>query len=257
MAVLHTHRFGDPAGERVLAVHGITAHGRRFRRLAEEAWPARATLAVDLRGHGRSTSDGPWSIRQHVTDLVDTLDAAEWGAVDVVGHSYGGAIGLALLATAPARVRRLVLLDPALALAGDFASRAATDTIESDGWASVEEATVARNAGLGDDINPGVAEDIADHLVEGADGRFRFRYHKPAVVTGWGEVCHPLPSTITPVPALLVVADRAGLVAPSTVDGLRALFGDRLRVEHLDSGHMHYWERFDETASIVTSFLDA
>lgn len=256
MAVLHTHRFGSPDGVRLLAVHGITAHGRRFRRLADEAWPQRHTLAVDLRGHGRSTFDGPWSIRQHVTDLVDTLDAAGWDAVDVVGHSYGGAIGLSLLATAPERVRRLVLLDPALALAGDFASRAATDTIEFGGWATVEEATRARNAGLGDEINWGVAEDIAEHLVEGEDGRFRFRYHKPAVVTGWGEVCYPLPAAITPVPALLVVADKAELVSPATIDGLRALFGDRLRVTHLDAGHMHYWERFEETAALVTAFLD-
>ena len=75
MAVLHTHLFGDPGGAPVLAVHGITAHGRRFRRLAEEAWPDRRTLAVDLRGHGRSTADGPWSIPQHVADLIETADA--------------------------------------------------------------------------------------------------------------------------------------------------------------------------------------
>lgn len=256
MAVLHTHRFGARHGESLLAVHGITAHGRRFRRLAEEAWPERQTLAVDLRGHGRSTFDGPWSIRQHVTDLLDTLDDAGWDAVDVVGHSYGGAIGLALLATAPERVRRLVLLDPALALAGDFASNAAADTIEFAGWATVEEATIARNAGLGEDINWGVAEDIAEHLVQGDDGRFRFRYHKPAVVTGWGEVCYPLPVSISAVPALLVVADKAELVSDATIAGLEGLFGELLRVEHLDAGHMHYWERFEETAQMVTAFLD-
>ena len=256
MAVLHTHRFGEPSGEPLLAVHGITAHGRRFRRLAEEAWPQRHTLAVDLRGHGRSTSDGPWSIRQHVTDLIDTLDDAGWDAVDVVGHSYGGAIGMALLAAAPERVRRLVLLDPALALTGDFASRSAAETIEFAGWATVEEATIARNAGLGEEINWGVAEDIAEHLVQGEDGRFRFRYHKPAVVTGWGEVCYPLPASITPVPALLVVADKAELVSQATITGLGELFGDGLQVEHLDAGHMHYWERFDDTAELVTRFLD-
>ena len=64
MAVLNVHHFGDPDGEPLLAVHGITAHGRRFRRLAEEALPQRRTVAVDLRGHGRSVYDGPWSIPQ-------------------------------------------------------------------------------------------------------------------------------------------------------------------------------------------------
>ena len=106
MTVLHTYELGDPDGEPMLAIHGITAHGRRFRRLAEEAWPERRTVAVDLRGHGHSTSDGPWSIPQHVTDLLDTLDDLGLDGVDVVGHSDGGAIALALLAAAPERVRR-------------------------------------------------------------------------------------------------------------------------------------------------------
>jgi lipase len=255
MAVLHTHEFGDPTGEPLLAIHGITGHGRRYRRLAEERLAHRHTVAVDLRGHGRSTYDAPWSIPQHVADLIDTLDANGVGSVDVVGHSYGGAIALALLAAAPDRVRHLVLLDPALAQPGANGSQNATNTIEDPGWSTIEEATIARKAGLGDEINPGVAEDIADHLVLGGDGRFRFRYHKPAVVTGWGEVCAPLPTQIQAVPALLVVADRAQLVTPAIEAQLVELFGGELAVVHLDSGHMLYWDRFDETAEAVGSFL--
>lgn len=255
MSVLNVHELGDPEGEPLLAIHGITAHGLRFRRLAQEAWPERHTFAVDLRGHGRSLSDGPWSIPQHVRDLIDTLDVNGLDRVDVVGHSYGGAIGLALLAAAPERVRRIALLDPALAISGSLASSNALGTIADPGWDSVEEATIARNAGLGDEINPAVVEDVAEHLVLGDDGRYRFRFHRPAVVTGWGEVCHPLPGSIEPRPALLVVADRAGLVAPETIDALRALFGDRLRVEHLDCGHMLYWEDFAGTAAAVVPFL--
>jgi lipase len=255
MAVLHTHDFGDPAGEPLLAVHGITAHGRRFERLATEAWPQRHTVSVDLRGHGRSTSDGPWSIRQHVADLLETMDAVGFDSVDVVGHSYGGAIALALLEAAPERVRRLVMLDPALALSGSFASAAAMGTIADQGWASVEEATVARNAGLGDEIHPAVRIEIEEHLVQDEEGRYRFRYHRPAVITGWGEVCFPLPVAIHAVPALLLVADQADLVSPAAEAGLQALFRDALQVVHLDCGHMVYWERFEDTAAAITSFL--
>jgi len=39
VTILNFHDLGDPAGVAVLAVHGITAHGLRFRRLAEQAWP--------------------------------------------------------------------------------------------------------------------------------------------------------------------------------------------------------------------------
>jgi lipase len=257
MSVLHFHEFGNPAGEPILAVHGITAHGRRFRRLAEEAWPERRTIAVDLRGHGRSTYDGPWSLPQHVTDLIDTLDHVGIESADFVVHSYGGAIALALLVRASERVRRLVLLDPALALDGVEASEAALAQFEPGGWASIEEASIARRGELGDEHAATIAEEIAEHLVQGDDGRYRFRFHKPAIVTGWGEMSYPMPDTLPPVPTMVVVCDNADIVTPAALAGLEALLGEHLRVEHLDSGHMLYWERFDDTARLVTGFLAA
>lgn len=255
MTVLNVHDLGDPAGEPMLAVHGIRAHGLRFRRLAEEGWPERRTLAVDLRGHGRSTSDGPWSIGQHVADLIDTLDAAGVGEVDVVGHSYGGVIGLHLLGAHAHRVRRLVMLDPAFLLPGATGSAQALATIADPGFASVEEAAIARNEGLGHEIHPAVHEELAEHLVQGDDGRYRFRFHPPAVVTGWGELCRPLPAVREPKPSLLVTATRAEWVTDEVIAGLRHLLGSRLSTSTIDCGHMLYWERFDETAAAVVTFL--
>lgn len=255
MTILNDYDLGDPAGVPVLAIHGITAHGLRFRRLAEEAWPQRRTIAVDLRGHGRSISDGPWSIERHVGDVIDTLDSLGLDRIDVVGHSYGGAISLSLLAHAPERVRSLVLLDPAVAQTGSWSSEMAMSSIAaSSGWESIDAATAARNSGLGDAINPAVIEDIGQHLVHGEDGRYRFRYHLPAVVTGWGEMSKPLPAEITPVPALLMVADRAQLVTARIEASLAELFAGQLTTEHLDCGHMLYWERFDDTADAIIRF---
>ena len=148
-----------------------------------------------------------------------------------------------------------MLLDPALALAGDFASNAAADTIDFAGWATVEEATIARNAGLGDDTNWGVAEDIAEHLVQGDDGRFRFRLPQAG-----GR--HRLGRGVLPAADIDHRGSRAARGRGQGGAGVRGddrraagLFGDLLQVEHLDAGHMHYWERFDDTAELVTTFL--
>ena len=49
------HEWGDPAAPAVVCVHGVTGHGERFKRLAEERWASRfRVVAPDLRGHGRS-----------------------------------------------------------------------------------------------------------------------------------------------------------------------------------------------------------
>jgi pimeloyl-ACP methyl ester carboxylesterase len=179
MAVLHTHEFGDGAGAPLLALHGVTGHGRRYRRLGDEGWPDRRTVAVDLRGHGRSTSDGPWNVQQHVDDLIDTLDALQLPELDVVGHSYGGTIALALLARAPERVRTLALLDPALTVTAEMADLAALSMIADQGFATVDEAVAFRTGG-DERLTETVAAEVADHLVEGDDGRYRFRFHRPA-----------------------------------------------------------------------------
>jgi lipase len=258
MTVLHHHEFGDPAGAPLLAVHGIGAHGRRWRRLGDEALADRRVIAVDLRGHGRSTYDGPWSVPQHVTDLVDTLDAAGVvGPVDVLSHSFGGVLAIALLIREPGRVARIVLLDPALCFPGADASEAALGVIEHPGWETVDEALVARNAGLGDEIHPSVREEIDEHLVLGADGRYRFRVHRPAVVTAWGELCLPIPevSTVSTVPTLLVPAMRADFVTPEVEAELADRFGSSLTTVRVDAGHLLYWEQFDETAAVVAGFL--
>ena len=59
---LHLHEWGDPGAPVVLCLHGVTGHGLRFRRLAEERLATRyRVLAPDLRGHGRSGWEPPWT----------------------------------------------------------------------------------------------------------------------------------------------------------------------------------------------------
>ncbi|MEO6125001.1 MAG: alpha/beta hydrolase [Ilumatobacteraceae bacterium] len=257
MTILNFYDLGDPDGSPLLAVHGIKSHGLRFRRLATEAWPQRRTIAVDLRGHGRSTPDGPWSIDRHIDDLIETLDSLGLDQIDVVGHSYGGAISLALLARAPQRVRSLVMLDPALDQTGQWATARAEDSLSNNSWESIDVATAVHSEGLSDVAHSGVVEDIGQHLVHGADGRYRFRYHLPAVITGWGEMSKPLPSMIEVRPALLVVADRAQLVTARTESTLMQLFAGQLTTEHIDCGHMVYWEAFEELADAMIRFWSA
>ncbi|MGD9794468.1 MAG: alpha/beta fold hydrolase [Acidimicrobiia bacterium] len=255
MAVLHTHHFGNIAGEPILAVHGITGHGGRFRRCGEEGWPERRTIAVDLRGHGHSLPDAPWSIEQHVTDLLDTLDAHDIDSTDVIGHSYGGQIALYLLAAAPDRVRRLVLLDPAYARPGADGLGAALDAIAFTGWDSVEAATAARLAAVSASGADGVYEDLRHHLMVDDDGRYRLRFSRPAVVAGWGELSRPLPHISVTRPTLLVGATKAPFVTTERTEELRGALGDQLCTTTLPCGHLVYWEDFEGTVAAVDGFL--
>ena len=97
----------------MLCLHGVTGHGRRFRQLAEERLADHRVIGVDYRGHGRSGWEPPWSVEQHVADLVETSEALGISGAAWLGHSFGGKLVAELAARYPDRVERAVLLDPA------------------------------------------------------------------------------------------------------------------------------------------------
>src|SRR5918996_355007 len=144
---LHVHEWGDSSAPPVVCVHGVAAHGRRFRKLAEERLAARfRVLAPDLRGHGRSDHDPPWDISTHADDLLETLDEAGVGVATWVGHSFGARLVLELASRSQERIRCAALLDPAIQILPhvglDFAEEAAKD----HSYASADEAIQARLA---------------------------------------------------------------------------------------------------------------
>jgi lipase len=240
----------------VLALHGVTGHGTRFRRLATEGLPELRWIAPDLRGHGRSDWNPPWSAEQLVTDAIDVLDAEGLGRVTVIGHSWGGLLATHLAARDPQRVERLVLLDPSIARDPGEMLEAAESTRLDDGWESPELARAERTSGFPVHAHAEVAADVEEALELGDDGRWRLRYCRSAVVTAWSEMAAPAASIAGyPGPALVLEALRDGTTTEAALDQLRADLGSRLVHQTLDCGHVVYWEVFDEVVAELRAFL--
>ena len=73
---LNAHVWGGDSAPPVVCLHGISGHGQRFRRLAEERLTGHRVLGLDLRGHGRSGWNPPWDIATHVSDVLETVRRA-------------------------------------------------------------------------------------------------------------------------------------------------------------------------------------
>ena len=96
---LHLHEWGHAEAPAVVCLHGVSAHGRRYRRLAEDRLARRfRVLAPDLRGHGRSGYEPPWSITTQLGDVVETIEATGAEPRVWIGHSYGARLILELCA---------------------------------------------------------------------------------------------------------------------------------------------------------------
>jgi lipase len=247
---LHVHAWGDPAAPPVVCIHGVTGHGERFRRLAEERWAKRfRVLAPDLRGHGRSGYEPPWTFATHVADLVETLDALEIDSAAWVGHSFGGRLTLELAAAHPERVRRAVLLDPAIQVLPHIAEVVAEQERSEPVYDSPEDYADRREDSPPREL---VLEDALLHCEQLPDGRLRRRTSQPAVISIYGELASapPPPDTLR-APTLLIHAPAYGLVREEQL----AAYADRVETLAVPGMHMVMWDAFDEVANAVDSFL--
>jgi lipase len=100
-------------GAPVVALHGSASAGAQWRSLSAQLGTPFRVIAPDLAGYGRSGWPvGRPSLAAEAAFLRPVL--AEPGApVHLVGHSFGGAVALALAITLPQAVRSLTLLEPA------------------------------------------------------------------------------------------------------------------------------------------------
>lgn len=99
------------AGPTVLVLHGGLGYIEDMSYQIRELAKSHFVIAVDSRGHGRST-DGNGSLNYSLMsdDMAKVLDHLKVDRVDVVGWSDGGIIGLDLAMRHPERVRRLVAI---------------------------------------------------------------------------------------------------------------------------------------------------
>lgn len=253
--LLHTYTWGSPDGPPVVCVHGVTAHGQRFRRLARERLADCNVVAVDLRGHGRSGWEPPWTLETHVADLVETatdlgLERATW-----IGFSFGGRLVADLAIRDPWLVERVILLDPALQLPAEYALSAAEDEQDVQTFLTREDAVEARIAqgGLVSTPRAFIEEEMRDHLTQTIDGRFVKRYSRPAAIAAWGEMARP-PTPPADVPTLMVTGRDSEVPTAQEADRYSWLLGENFVQVEVDAGHNVLWDAFERTCDAIVGF---
>jgi lipase len=255
---LHLHRYGPDGSPRVLAIHGLTGHGRRWEHLATRHLSGVALVAPDLLGHGRSPWRAPWTIDANAAALVSILaDVPE--PVVVVGHSFGGAIALHLAAIRPDLVAGLVLLDPAVGLDGDWMREVAEAMFASPDYPDREEARAEKRFGSWADVDDAQLDDELDeHLIELPNGRVGWRISVPAMMSYWSELARPMSVPASEIPTVLVRAMRTSppYVTDTVLTGLRDRLGARFELLDVDCDHMVAQAKPEETAAVIGQLLD-
>ncbi|HZA09336.1 alpha/beta hydrolase [Mycobacterium sp.] len=255
---LNVYRYGPAEEIRVLAIHGLTGHGKRWQTLAEKHLADVALAAPDLIGHGRSSWAAPWTIDANVDALAALLDRDADGPVLVVGHSFGGALALNLAAVRPDLVDALVLLDPAVGLDGERMRDLADDMVESPDYTDREEARAEKANGSWADVDPAELDaELDEHLVDWPRGRVGWRISLPAMLSYWSELARPVvvPRSGTRTTLVRAVRTDPPYVGDALIEALEVGLGPDFTRVDFDCAHMVPLAKPAETAAVIRKLL--
>jgi pimeloyl-ACP methyl ester carboxylesterase len=93
----------------LVLIHGIGADGRMFAPVVERLADSARIVNWNLPGFGGKALDGPLTFPGLAAALTADLDALGIERAVLLGHSIGGMVAQELAATAPQRVRALIL----------------------------------------------------------------------------------------------------------------------------------------------------
>jgi pimeloyl-ACP methyl ester carboxylesterase len=102
--------YGDP----LILLHGWGSRLDALRILQDYLSEYFDTISLDLPGFGNT--DFPktdWALDDYVNFLLSFVEQLNIKRFDIIGHSFGGRLGIKLAARHPDHVRRLVLIDSA------------------------------------------------------------------------------------------------------------------------------------------------
>ena len=136
--------WGDPRNRDVLVcVHGLTRSSRDFDELARALCAQFRIVCPDVAGRGESdrlADPKLYTWTQYVADMVTLIARLDVEAVNWLGTSMGGFVGMALAALAGSPVKKLVLNDAAPVIGKAALERIATYVGKAPSFASLDEA---------------------------------------------------------------------------------------------------------------------
>lgn len=267
---LSLHYDDEGEGPAVLCLAGLTRNGRDFDEFAAALPDRFRLLRLDSRGRGRSDHDpdfNKYNVMTEAADAVALLDHLGVEKAAIVGSSRGGLLAMVIAATAPARLRGVVLND-----VGPVVDPAGVEKIMSylgvkPTARTIEEATMAMEEAYGADF-PGAGADFWRYWAErgyeeGEDG-LTLRYDpklrdaveaQAASFDPKGPGLWPLFAALGPVPTLVLRGENSDLLSDETLEAMRKAKPDLLTAIVQRRGHI---PRLNEPDAIgpILGFLD-
>jgi 3-oxoadipate enol-lactonase len=143
--VLHCRLHGAPSGPKLVLANSLGTDARIWDAVVETLANHYRILSYDKRGHGLSDApDGPYTLDDHVDDLLALAAGAGFQNFALAGISVGGLIAQRLAIREPGRVAALVLCDTAAKVGSELMWNERIETVRRSGLAAISEMVLER-----------------------------------------------------------------------------------------------------------------
>ncbi len=107
------HYVDEGDGDPILAIHGNPTWSFYWRNIIRGFSPTYRVIAPDHIGMGLSEKPAgyDYSMQQHSTNLIDLIDQLDLSNITLLGHDWGGAIGLNAMTQRPDRFKQFVMFN--------------------------------------------------------------------------------------------------------------------------------------------------
>ena len=198
--------------------------------LEDELLPGYRVASFQQRGIAPSTTEGPFTVQQHIADVVAVLDHLGWERAILVGHSWGGHLVIHCAAAVPHRLAGVVAVDP-LGAVGDGGNAAFEAELlsrvpaESRTLAAELDARAQRGEGSDDDALEGLRLMWPAYYADPAAAPAMpvlLRLSTPAYAGTFGDALQRLPELEKSLPGIRIpVGVVAGVDSPIPVAAAR------------------------------------
>jgi esterase len=256
---LHRTEIGV-GGPRVVMLHGLFGQGKNWTSTAKAlAGEARVTM-VDLPNHGRSGWTDAMTYGEMAQSIADALREDGDEPLNVVGHSMGGKLAMALALLEPQLVQRLVVAD----VAPVRYERIGSFSDYVTGMRSIDLSRISTRAEADTQLRPYAPDDVVRSFLlqnlrrdAGSDTGWRWQMNlavlgaRLADLGDWPDL-HTAPFD---GPVLWVAGGRSDYITPEYAPAMRALFPRTQLVTIKNAGHWVHSEQPEIFVAALRRFL--
>lgn len=254
---LHYTEIGT-TGPRVLFLHGLFGQGKNWTSIAKALADRARVIMVDLPNHGRSGWTERVTFDGMATDIAEIMDPGE--PLNVIGHSMGGKVAMALALLRPELVQRLVVVDIAPVRYEQFSSFADYVT----GMRSIDLSRITTRAEADVRLKPYVPDDVVrafllQNLRRDSTSATGWRWQMNLSLLGgrladladWPDLgAQPYQG-----PVLWVAGQRSDYIRPEYRPAMQALFPRTQLITIKNSGHWVHSEQPETFIAALRLFL--